>query len=350
MIERRNRGGMRLHVSCRRESKTKEKHNRFSRSLHGFTLVELLVVIAIIGILVALLLPAVQAAREAARRITCVNKLKQVCLATLNFESTNGNLPAGALFAVEGSSGSGLREFSMFLLIQPYLEQGAVEDMYDYDLRVYYGPNRAAVGQAEISGYLCPSDDAQGRRVNNNWRRSNYAACYGSTNLAPELSQDTQTIYPEVDTIDFDGPRVETDGAFRLQGSKKGRELKKITDGTSHTALFSELVAGQVNDDLRGMWLLVHAGGCSYTHSLTPNSSAADGIFSSYCPALVPDGSPPCINIPVYIGWAAARSRHTGGVNVAFVDGHVEFKNDEIDLAVWQALATMASGEVVSAE
>ena len=321
----------------------------------GFTLVELLVVIAIIGVLVALLLPAVQAAREAARRTSCVNNMRQVGLATINFESAIGVLPAGALFSGPGGShGSELREYSMFLLIQPFLEQGNIEELFDYDERVYIGEGNNIVTRSQIPSYLCPSDDAQGRSWNGRFARSNFVACFGSTNLCPLLPDNSQVIYPEVDDIDFDGPRVENDGVFRLQASRKGRGLREITDGTSHTAMVSELLAGRGDEpgrdkDHRGLWIMVHAGGSMYTHFTTPNSSAGDGIVSWYTPDNPPPDMP-CEPRPNYIGWAAARSQHPGGVNVAFVDGHVEFKNDEVDRFLWQALASINVGETVSAD
>ena len=216
----------------------------------GFTLVELLVVIAIIAILIALLLPAVQAAREAARRTQCANNLKQIALGILSFESANGRLPAGALFCTPPHLASKkypnngcLREFSTFLLILPYLEQIKIEETFDYGERVYYSP---VTTSAHIPTYLCPSDNAAGRKQGP-FSRSNYAVCFGSTNLAPLLPQDHETIYPSQRSFDlnFDGPLLETDGVFRLQATREGRKLSKITDGTAFTVMASELIAGQ---------------------------------------------------------------------------------------------------------
>jgi prepilin-type N-terminal cleavage/methylation domain-containing protein/prepilin-type processing-associated H-X9-DG protein len=318
---------------------------------HGFTLVELLVVIAIIGVLVALLLPAVQAAREAARRLQCANNLKQIGLATLNFEAANEYLPAGALFCEEADRqrcDQTLREYSAFLLILPYLEQTVLEEGYDYDTRIYNIRNQL-VAKSQISTYVCPSDNAAGR-WSGPFSRSNYAVCFGSTNLAPLLSQDGQSIYPSTRDfdLDFDGPQLENGGVFRLQASKKGRKLSRITDGTSNAVMASELIAGQDGppNDCRGLWLLVSAGASMYTHGITPNSSAPDEISWGCCPG--PDVSPPCAPVPVYIGTAAARSYHPGGVNAMFVDGHVQFKNDTIDLPLWQALATIDLGDLIN--
>jgi len=229
-------------------------------------------------------------------------QLKQIALASLNFESTHGFLPAGALFSGPGGTwGSELREFSAFLLILPYLEQADLEEYFNYDARVY---SSQFVTKSQISTYVCPSDNAWGR-VQGVSSRSNYAVCFGSTNLAPNLPQTHQYIYPEVDNTDFDGPLLETDGVFRLQAHREGRKLSRITDGTSNAVMASELIAGADGPplDCRGLWIMVHAGGSMYTHALTPNSSAADEIVFGCCPG--PGVFPPCVESPVYIGVAA---------------------------------------------
>ena len=150
------------------------------KSRRGFTLVELLVVIAIIGILVAMLLPAVQAAREAARRTQCTNNLKQIGLAILDFESQFGALPAGTTHKEADGRPA---EYSMFFLILPFLEEGDVYDRYDFDgnSRIY---SNSQVNSVQIPGYLCPSDGAMGR----SWAgfaRSNYVSCFGTAMQIP---------------------------------------------------------------------------------------------------------------------------------------------------------------------
>ncbi len=138
----------------------------------GFTLVELLVVIAIIDVLVALLLPAVQAAREAARRAQCINNAKQLGLAVANFETQHGRLPAGGHFPG--------REYSMFMVILPFIEASPLYGQYDFDLRIYSG-NNVDVTRIQLPSFVCPSDDALGRywgTPSPRFARSNYAAGY----------------------------------------------------------------------------------------------------------------------------------------------------------------------------
>jgi prepilin-type N-terminal cleavage/methylation domain-containing protein len=314
----------------------------------GFTLVELLVVIAIIGILVAMLLPAVQAAREAARRTQCTNNLKQIGLAILNFESQFGALPAGAVHKYQDRPA----EYTMFLLLLPFLEEGDVYDKYDFDgerpiinpSRVYSNPQ---VNRVQIPGYVCPSDGAMGRSWGTDWSRSNYVVCFGTAMQMPD-SADAYNLH----WIDLDGKLADTDGYFRIQGKWTGRKLREITDGTSDTIMVSELLAGKadVSDgssdiDLRGLWSYTWMGTSMYSHFHTPNTSAGDAI--EHC---VPEIDMPC-NLQaradqLMVGDAAARSQHPDGVMAVSGDGHVGFYSDSIDLFVWRALATYAGNDV----
>ena len=319
----------------------------------GFTLVELLVVIAIIGILVAMLLPAVQAAREAARRTQCTNNLKQIGLAILNFESQFGALPAGAVHKYQGRPA----EYTMFLLLLPFLEEGDVYDKYDFDgERPIINPSRVysnrEVISTQIPGYVCPSDGAMGRTWvvpsldNRSFARSNYVACFGTAMQMP----DPADAY-DLHVLDLDGKLADTDGYFRIQGKWTGRKLREITDGTSDTIMVSELLAGKadISDgsdvDLRGLWIMTWMGMSMYTHFHTPNTSAGDAV--EHC---VPEIDMPC-NLQAradqqMAGYAAARSQHPGGVMAVSGDGHVGFYSDSIDLFVWRALATYAGNDV----
>ena len=308
----------------------------------GFTLVELLVVIAIIGILVAMLLPAVQAAREAARRTQCTNNLKQIGLAILDFESQFGALPAGTTHKEADGRPA---EYSMFFLILPFLEEGDVYDRYDFDghSRIY---DNSQVSSVQIPGYVCPSDGAMGRSWGG-FARSNYGSCFGTAMQIPN-PDDFHYLWIN---IELDGKDADTDGYFRIQGKRTGRKLREITDGTSHTIMASELLAGRDDSmdgsdiDLRGLWCHAWMGTSMYSHFHTPNTSAGDAI--EHC---VPAIDMPC-NLQaradqLMTGDAAARSQHPDGVVAVSGDGHVGFYSDSIDLFVWRALATYAGNDV----
>ena len=340
------------------------------RTRNAFTLVELLVVIAIIGILVALLLPAVQAAREAARRSQCTNNLKQIGVATRNFSNNHQRLPAGANYAEVVPSDDPLytpghvtlKEYSCFVIILPFIEQGNLYDQYDFNhTSRIYGNEHLIV--TEISTYVCPSDNARGR----SWgpgrcSRSNYAACFGSSTRAPNANVDRHGFGSTSRDFDYNLDDLQTDGVFRTQGGQLGRGIGEIRDGTSTTVMMSELLAGQADipppptgddnrGDFRGLWAHIWMGTASYTHLHTPNSSAGDGLKSAFCNHVdMPQFGLPCNDPqPGSSGstYASARSHHPGGVSVLFVDGHIQMFSNSVDLTLWHALATCKQGDVV---
>jgi prepilin-type N-terminal cleavage/methylation domain-containing protein/prepilin-type processing-associated H-X9-DG protein len=308
----------------------------------GFTLVELLVVITIIGILIALLLPAVQAAREAARRMQCSNNLKQNGLAVANFENLYNALPAGVAFTEKGQP----LEASMWLILQPFVEQANLMATYDFTQRPYTA-NNASVVKTPIASYLCPSDDAAGRWLLGQYARSNYVACFGSTDFGGPNWTGTNFWGTASSGSSADSHLMETDGVFRVQAKRTGRTLSEIKDGTSHTVMASEVLSGKKDTpadsrDDRGVWFYVEMGSASYTHFLTPNSSAGDYMESGCCIA-GPDM--PCklqASYDMAKAYVAARSRHAGGVNALFVDGHVDFYSDNIDTILWRGLSTIS--------
>jgi len=304
-------------------------------------------VIAIIAILVVMLLPAVQAAREAARRIQCVNHLKQVGLAMANHENAYNSLPSGAMGWRKGAWVG----HTAFAQILQFLEESALEAHLDFDKRWADPPNNKITGQP-IAAYCCPSDNALGRVMTYGpkpelYGRSNYCVCYG-TNYMFDLNA------PPLQDGIFPDYVHDTDGAFRMN---IGRKLKQFSDGTSKTVIVSEIIAGLGDEfpstdgkyDWRGTWGLPWFG-TTYSHYYTPNSSAPDDVRAAHCPAesqtslwnpCVGSGTSPSV-ADVRI---AARSFHPGGVNSLFCDGHVEFYGDDVNLDVWRALATIAGSE-----
>jgi prepilin-type N-terminal cleavage/methylation domain-containing protein/prepilin-type processing-associated H-X9-DG protein len=326
----------------------------------AFTLVELLVVIAIIGILIALLLPAVQAAREAARRAQCTNGLKQLGLAMHNYTSALQAFPIGVvgwpIAPAAGSLPAGMPGHTALALLLPYHEQANVLAQYHFNVRNVDPSNRTAT-QSSISVYQCPSDDSSGRGAYNGsfqttFSRSNLVVCFGSSTYLKASAGKNITV-----VTDRTGVNLDTDGAFRIDGCRK---FSDFTDGTSNTAVASEVLSGKDDRiegsdtqwDVRGLWAFHMIGASSYTHRNSPNSAAGDALFYSSQANCVTMVNGPCDN-SAGTNWealhAGARSRHPGGVNVLFGDGHVAFVSDTISLQTWQWLGAINDGNAIPA-
>ncbi len=313
---------------------------RFGR--RGFTLIELLVVIAIIGILVGLLLPAVQAAREAARRMTCANNLKQIGLAIHNYENSLRSFPVGSFGCCWGS---------WMVAILPYIEMKPLYDQYDHNGKWdnpdgsyrYSGSKNTPVTKTRIATYTCPSDTPA---EEDNWSgitSHNYGVNYGNTGFINRT-----TVGPD-EQQDMNGVKF-LGAPFTIADNVGGRtqafKLNSISDGTSKTLMVSELIQGHEHD-LRGFaWWGFGSGFMTY---LSPNSHQPDVMqSSSYCnntAAL----NPPCVGphtTSLPMTWAS-RSRHPGGVQSVLCDASVQFITDEIDIDIWRALSTSKGKENV---
>lgn len=285
-----------------------------SRRRRGFTLVELLVVVAIIGVLIALLAPALQTAREAARRSQCLNNLKQTALAFHAYHETHKMLP---------SAGSDeLHSASSFLLALPYLEQSALQKSYDFTQSVTH-PDNVAVIETRLPGYLCPAM-AMPRDVPN-------ATC--SERGAPgSYAVNVGTGRPW-------GPH---DGAITAKGHGSPTTLERISrkDGASNTLMVGELDYGLENLKWPSNCRLYPGimGGNSRWAIGYPGISwgTTYGLYNSN--RVVNDQDE----------WFTFRSEHSGGANFAFVDGGARFVHDSIPPATLDALATRAGGEAIT--
>ena len=317
-----------------------------SRSRRGFTLVEILVVLAVIGLLVAILLPAVQSAREVARRMTCANNLKQLGLAMASYESSHACLPRGQ------QSWNG---FSLHYALLPFLEQGSLYNAVNSTVSPLSRPSNAnyTFNDVSLAVLLCPSDSQP-------MFEDGYTNYAGNAGYAPQVYGFNGVF----SLISLDG----TDPPFDVTPSPT-LKYQDIVDGTSHTAAMSEILRGSTSDapveDRRVLsetpplyrrnqfpqfldncrkgnfippsarnrgsrWLVADMLTSFYNHTLTPNSH---GCLNGH------DG---------FLGAIPPNSVHPGIVNCVFLDGHVAAIRDGVALPAWRGLGTRAGGEIVS--
>ncbi len=301
-------------------NKHKVKHS-------GFTLVELLVVIAIIGILIALLLPAVQAARAAARRVSCTNNLKQWGLAMHNYESSNRVFPPGCTHWA-----SYQKRMSFVIPMWPFLELNDLYDDYDFDYSFHDWINERVVIQKSPL-YFCPEDrigcwegDAWAKRS-----RGNYVVNWGYCDSRVQTTPSGEPTRP---------------GPF---GPDKYTRVGDIADGLSNTMFMAEVVQAK-NDtefDFRGDFINDDLGACCIMTVSTPNSGEDTMACFNTADRSYPG---PCNDNRGDRVYVSSRSLHAGGVNVLFGDGSTRFVLDEIDIETWRALGSMSGGETVSAD
>lgn len=344
------------------------KHRATAR---GFTLVELLVAISVIGALISLLLPAVQAAREAARRIQCQSNLKQVALATLNYEQGHRKLPSAGSYAppseavyyryhdwrVDLRSGTG---FSWLCELLPYLEENSLSDRLDRTRHITEAPADALASQP--ASLLCPSDGAAGRYYESQAHFGSGPARFGKANYAAYSNA-------------FHADSYFRSGPIALYGIS----LKKFLDGTSSTLMLSEVRTRGLLHDQRGAWMLPWAGASLLAMDMHPlyygaNVSKSTALSVDYTPSegslgltQVPNGPQPdvlyscidssdaqlegmpCNNHHVFYISSAPRSLHLGGVNAAFADGHVAFLPNAVDEYALNYMITIDDGQISGA-
>jgi prepilin-type N-terminal cleavage/methylation domain-containing protein/prepilin-type processing-associated H-X9-DG protein len=308
----------------------------------GFSLVELLVVITIIGALVALLLPAVQTAREAARRTNCLDHIRQPALAALNYHSAHSRFPTG-LVAVDGDAGDFANGTNLWVEILPHLEEANVKAEWNYkDYRNNIAGGSEALSAQIVPVLLCPSDPLPSPQHHLqvsppwDWMNGVYAlSSYGGN----------------AGTRSFglpDAPQSE-DGVFFIRSRVR---MAKITDGASHTLLFGERSHEDPEYDRLTAELDPNfgplAGWGAWAAATHEISSQGDVLLSSIVPInyRVPPGSG-------NDNWdwedhrlSAFGSGHPGGANFAFADGSARFIADNLPLDQLQALSTRAGEEV----
>jgi prepilin-type N-terminal cleavage/methylation domain-containing protein/prepilin-type processing-associated H-X9-DG protein len=370
----------------------------------GFTLIELLVVIAIIAVLISLLLPAVQSAREAARRIQCTNNLKQFGLAIHNYLNATNGLPSGVVFnsrvapCSAPNFGSNCQNTTWFVLTLPYIEGANLFNTFNFAIGSegpmtltgypYAYQVNSTVLTTRIGFFQCPSDTEKTFDVASSTvgavlsgvpalsiTKGNYGVNWGNTDYGQGQRGDSWFV---------SNPSTHRPSPFGYNQGATGPltvSISSITDGTSNTLLLAELLQGAI-DDIRGLLWTDFPGSHSFVTRLGPNGNVD---FWAGSPYLDPAGGNTMDNLPTYGGsqagtspanigngdlcdnqpvqglacfsqgkeggcYAAARSRHPGGVNALLADGSVHFYKNTISLPTWVALGSMAGGEVVSAD
>jgi hypothetical protein len=324
-------------------------------------LIELLVVIAIIAILIGLLLPAIQKVREAAARMSCQNKLKQLTLALHNHHDAHGVLPPGTvnLSPASGSTDAGDDPNGRngggaigiggpwICFILPHMEQPGLYANFEKIQRErpevvdWFGNATYAatpIGDRHLPAMDCPSHPFNDEKLDNGTNmehlaRGNYAACYGKGGY---------------------GVRYTNNAAIGgLFGNNSKVKIEQVSDGASNTLCLSELKYRQPSgtgpsfQDSRGVWTYATMGGNVFSAQSGPNSTTPDRVWG--CRNFPTEGMP-CVQggQPYRDNFAAARSYHTGGVIVSFGDGSVRFVRDSIPLVIWQGWGSRGGGEVVS--
>ncbi len=350
-------------LQIQRKRTSQGKHYGLSRPLHGFTLVELLVVIAIIGVLVALLLPAVQAAREAARRTQCINNLKQIGLSLHNYHDAKGRLPQGSAYPgrtagrqqVDPSTFVEAEGGNWAMQIFPYMELQTLYDQFDFSIWVNQGVN-AELALKVVDGFICPSDGNSGDAIfedrGDNTKAYNPKVSAGTWYVASIGPTKPDGGNPQCPNNANNDPSYCNIGcSFGSRASNEhGLCLQPFEFGDSSVGMFARYPVGynfrEVTDGLSNTWMIgetipshnifnaLYGLNFPLSSTVTPlnNFISDEGVYD---PSLW----------PVTSGF---KSRHPGGANFLVGDGSVVFVSETVDYRVYNELGTRAQGETVS--
>jgi len=348
---------------------------RWSRR-HGFTLVELLVVIAIIGILVALLLPAVQAAREAARRISCTNNSKQIGLALQNYHDTHNTFPPEAVYGngVYNGDKEGPYHYTWMFMMLPFIEQTSIYENTDIRFPIWLGPGGAPqpVVSTQVGAFQCPSETALKLSDTRQMAYTNYAASEGF-HWWKDADVNTLTAYGGQCAVERTLNWSQNGDLTNVFTQQQCRGIEDIKDGTSHTIIVAEASSqgywggrgwcgvggGQERVGADRVFRVAFVAVCSGAYPMECNApSSYDGShvrFRWVDPAgtqtwWFPAGAP-YPNMPTYLAafgpnndWPGPSSSHPGGLLGTRADGSVDFVSNNIAWHIWMRLNAMNDG------
>jgi prepilin-type N-terminal cleavage/methylation domain-containing protein len=357
---------------------------RFNRRRDGFTLVELLVVIAIIGILIGMLLPAVQSVRAAARRTSCSNKLRQLGLASQNYEGAFGRYPDGMWCSEADNSDSGSPYrltwygYTVFTKLLPYIEQNNIYDRFNFkqsaddaksntmDESGNYSDDAviAEVATATvIETYVCPSDQLEDGPVLLDWNSQGYSQGWHGISSYVANGGTHSTYFGDADMQDdgtfyMTGPGSDPFDQENLEPNAKPCRVAGITDGTSNTLMFGERYHFDPNFDE-----ILHYGSFQYSRYPIKKWGAWGWIGGGNGTTCVfactrldapinymtpPNATANYSNVNIRL--SAFGSGHPAGANFCMSDGSVKFISETINMVTYQALSTRAGGEVIASD
>jgi prepilin-type N-terminal cleavage/methylation domain-containing protein/prepilin-type processing-associated H-X9-DG protein len=333
-----------MREACIARSAVRPAPQRPARVAPAFTLVELLVVIAIIGVLVAMLLPAVQAAREAARRNQCLSNLRQLTLGLINYESANGCFPSAFECRKDDNAAAPLQIGTNWVIhILPYIEQQSLFNRIDTSVTVtgkkdplISSPRNAAFRATPLVTMLCPTDTFNQTPASwaTSWARGNYAANGGNGPMGMYDGRSDWINGP-------DSPGWQDPMRRGTIGPNVSVRLKEITDGTSVTMLLGELRAGIHERDRRGVWALGQASASMLIWFGSTGDDDGPNVCGIYADDTAGLKSPtddaqmvqecmPDATGSDSMDQATVRSMHPDGVNIGMADGSAHFISNDV--------------------